>query len=736
MKLRLHFNSLTKIDQRVFVSPGVRCTLDEDRVAEGGDLSNVRLNVNWRLESPDVLEQRLNTALTTGLPMPRPARKDCTTTCLSFLLWAVSKSTNWFNQPNKHLKSRSYEQSPCNRIFEAAPEGRQQEERLATKTRLVQDWLKQQQAEHLIMPNEATTVLPYMDKRQAHSTFVLDTERLLRFEHVDQSVDLVYSNGLAVDDILAPLAEERVMERNDASEALANQLAAAKPQHSRYGNIVMGAKGTVPECNEIASFSFFNSVWNNSEEKHYKKTIKLRKWMPFAKCDTCANHRLAMANTACPEEKARLRALQKEHLERVKRERLSYLVRQRLSIMYPARFISLIIDGADSSTMQIPHLSERSHASDACPKVKMHILGCIAHGRDTYAFTCPPHIAQGNNITIQVIDRVLIDIKRKEGSIPPVLHIQLDNTTKQNKGRYLMAYLGYLVQQGVVKEAYCNFLPVGHTHEDIDQFFSRVSVYTRHHNAPDPETLRDCIRRCFKKYGKTPIVAGWDTVANLSAYFKKYTHTSMSKDITLYYQLRIMMGRSGDIAGVPIMQARTWPGADADDRSDFWRGLKPDTSYVQVFHTKPELLENCDLVPHQAQPQHIGKNPAGGERIQYTKDLLARREQIERLMVVCKSVFTKQHKTNVRRLLDALGSNLDLWNPVKFDWEDDNMEYLDGQGKCVSHAPDPVADDHQEANLYDDLHVLHTIQKERPDGRKDPCSNCSDLPFWAHPSTS
>ena len=89
-------------------------------------------------------------------------------------------------------------------------------------------------------------------------------------------------------------------------------------------------------------------------------------------------------------------------------------------------------------------------------------------------------------------------------------------------------------------------------------------------------------------------------------------------------------------------------------------------------------------------------------------------------MVVCKSVFTEQHKTNVRRLLDALGSNLDLWNPVKFDWEDDNMEYLYGQGQYVSHAPDPVADDHQEANLYDDLHVLHTIQKERPDGSKDP----------------
>ena len=109
--------------------------------------------------------------------------------------------------------------------------------------------------------------------------------------------------------------------------------------------------------------------------------------------------------------KIELKSLQREHLTRVKRERLSYVTRQQLAIKYPDHYLSLIIDGADSSNCTLPHLAERSHASDACPKVKMHILGCIAHGRDTYAFTCPPHIAQGHNITIQVVDRVLLDIK-------------------------------------------------------------------------------------------------------------------------------------------------------------------------------------------------------------------------------------------------------------------------------------------------------------------------------------
>jgi hypothetical protein len=47
--------------------------------------------------------------------------------------------------------------------------------------------------------------------------------------------------------------------------------------------------------------------------------------------------------------------------------------------------------------------------------------------------------------------------------------LQLDNTCKQNKARFLMAFLGDLVSRGIFREIYVSFLPVGHTHEDIDQ---------------------------------------------------------------------------------------------------------------------------------------------------------------------------------------------------------------------------------------------------------------------------
>lgn len=716
-KLRIYFNNLSKIDQRHFVSAGERCSLDGERIRKGGGMGGVKMYTHWRLESPARLELALNTAALTHRPMPTPLHRECVTVCQGFLMWAVGKSRSWFNQRTVHNQSRQRDFVCADRVFQPAPVRRQEEDRMSAKTKYITDWLDGQKEEHLIMPNETTTILPYITKRQAHATFALDLERKLLFKHAAESVDLVYRIGCVLDDIESPAAAES--QSNPDAEQAANALASTPHKLCRYGNIVMGLRSALPECPWVATISFFGNVWNNTKDKLYKKTVKLRKWMPFAKCDTCAQHRLLMAGTRCPDEHGKLKALQAEHLRRVKRERESYQLRQQLAILHPADYLSIIIDGADSSTYQLPHLAERSHESDACPKIKMHVLGCIVHGRDTYAFTCPPHIAQGHNITIQVLHDVLVNIKRTEGSIPPIINIQLDNTTKQNKGRYLMAYLGYLLQQGVTKEAYCNFLPVGHTHEDIDQFFSRVSVYNRHHNALDPASLRANIRKSFKKYGKSPIVAGWDAVANLSTFFAGYTDASMSTDITLYYQLRIMMGRSGDIAGIPIMQARTWPGAPARDTTDWWRGLTPNTSYVRVFKQSPRLVGNCAAVPPQQQPQHVGKNSFSSERLNYTTELSAQRYYIEKLM--CKPVFGEAHKANMRRLMDDLSSNLDADNPVVFGWDAGDMDYIYGQGQYEVNDSSVLQNEPASQNIFDNsASVLRAIQKERPNGMKDP----------------
>ena len=721
VKLRLYFWRLPKADQRHFLSAGVRCDLDRERIAKGGDLSNLKLYTNFRLERPSILEERLTMALMDPTyRLPDPCVSECRGVCQEFLLRAVGRSIAFFNQSTPKVKSRSGPMSEADCVFATNPIRKVFQQRLALKAKYVTDWLDKQREEHLVMPNEDATVLPYVDRREAHALFVVDTERLLQFEHADKSRDLCFSSCLAMAD-LDDSVDEGVLDEEAILRV--NALAQARPAMSRYGNICLGLRTELPVHKDVASATWFRHVWEKFEDcngKRYKETAKIRKWMPFAKCDQCSVHRERMSKTRDPAERKKLKAIQALHLERVRRERLSYAVRQRLSHSDPDRYLSVIIDGADSSPYMIPHFCYRSHRTDATPKVKMHVLGAIVHGRGTYAFTCPPHIAQGHNVTIQVLHEILVATQRIEGKIPPILNLQLDNTTKQNKGKYLVGYLGFLLRSGVIKEAYMNFLPVGHTHEDIDQFFSRVSTYSRRMNILTPSDLCQAIRCCYKKYGMAPIVKQWKEVANVSAYFQPYLTKDLSKDITLYYQLRIIMGRAEDVSGVPIMQARSWPGSPEDDPQDFWRGLQEDSSFVRIFKAgrQPDLCRERLRVPPQAQPQHVGKDAGTPVRLMYTEALAKQRSMIEVLMNVYSRTFTAAKRAEVIALLDALGSNLDPHRPVQFNWDAEQMHTVYNQGTYLDQDQAPPSSG--VSNLFGSVEEAKGAPALVPDGMRDP----------------
>lgn len=49
----------------------------------------------------------------------------------------------------------------------------------------------------------------------------------------------------------------------------------------------------------------------------------------------------------------------------------------------------------------------------------------------------------------------------KGGRLPPVLYVQLDNCSRENKNWVMLSYLSTLVQLGVVAKVQLGFLPVG-----------------------------------------------------------------------------------------------------------------------------------------------------------------------------------------------------------------------------------------------------------------------------------
>ena len=105
------------------------------------------------------------------------------------------------------------------------------------------------------------------------------------------------------------------------------------------------------------------------------------------------------------------------------------------------------------------------------------------------------------NLVIESIIRTIIDIYDGQlSTVPPILFLQLDNTSSTNKNNIQMVYHAALVDLGLFREVWINFLPVGHTHEDIDQMFSSLA---HAFDARPPRSLREMVEiiRSIKRGG-------------------------------------------------------------------------------------------------------------------------------------------------------------------------------------------------------------------------------------------
>jgi hypothetical protein len=206
----------------------------------------------------------------------------------------------------------------------------------------------------------------------------------------------------------------------------------------------------------------------------------------FAVCDFCKSSMLKICNPRLSSaDRMKVRAEFKQHMATVQASKKSYYRRIGRAIEYPHEFVSIIIDGCDSNTTVLPNVANKSKSQAACHEafLKHRLMGVRVHFRAhrNYLYLMPPWAAEkvGVNLTLEALSRTLVHEARwreEHGfSWPKTLYLQLDNTSKDNKNVTMFAFASYLVQQGIFEEAFLNFLPVGHTHEDIDQVFSVIS---------------------------------------------------------------------------------------------------------------------------------------------------------------------------------------------------------------------------------------------------------------------
>lgn len=114
------------------------------------------------------------------------------------------------------------------------------------------------------------------------------------------------------------------------------------------------------------------------------------------------------------------------------------------------------------------------------------VTGAIVHGRgkgpedstrahNLFRAYLSWEFTGNGNLNVECLRRVLVEVCDGDLSkLPKTLFLQLDNAS-DNKNNYVLSYLATLVEAGVFSNIYVSFLPVGHTHADIDQYFSVIA---------------------------------------------------------------------------------------------------------------------------------------------------------------------------------------------------------------------------------------------------------------------
>jgi hypothetical protein len=417
-------------------------------------------------------------------------------------------------------------------------------------------------------------------------------------------------------------------------------------------------KGLADE--DIAKLSYFRSLWNTEVEV---KHIRIRKWLRFAVCDDCIGYRQSREETR--DYKVRDKIIKEEfaHHTFVRGERHGYYKRAQ-----DENAISVIIDGSDNSQYWSPYFKDRTSSGQAAWKVALHVMGAIVHGSRAYAYTILDTCPLGANVTIDILHRVLEAELASKGKLPRVLYLQLDNTTRQCKNQYVMAWMAYLVHIGLFDEIYVSFLPKGHTHEDIDQMFSCIARYLRKHDCPSPLAFAGCIQQAYTYNSLVPVVGHLTHVANIKDWLAPFIaplETVTGGKERPWHQYHFKAHGAGGEREVR-MRVREWI-ATRDERS-FWTGLEDQKTDSAVFLTDKNTKFFLSCHPFDVTPPPIARkakrtSTQAGEVVRDTAKRLTK--DIEKLISL--RHIKGDDVVSLRASVAKLNARDDV-DPLEFDW--------------------------------------------------------------------
>ena len=133
---------------------------------------------------------------------------------------------------------------------------------------------------------------------------------------------------------------------------------------------------------------------------------------------------------------------------------------------------------------------------------------------------------------------VIINFK----SLPPHLLLQLDNAASDIKNRYLFMFLSLLTAIGVFITIEVGFLLMGHTHEDIDGTYGRMSSNLKSKDIYSLPEMMDTYRKIEDKRVFPPrlIDKVYDFKSFLNGYIKEGKNALVGHLNVQYFQFIVL----------------------------------------------------------------------------------------------------------------------------------------------------------------------------------------------------
>ena len=256
---------------------------------------------------------------------------------------------------------------------------------------------------------------------------------------------------------------------------LASQTRTVEEEETRYlppGTMYDVYAQFIATASTKCSWYTFHRCW----KQHFGKKLVFRDSYLFSVCPECTKHKLLIRHLAHDaNQRLKQRQLYNSHLKQQLADRQVYWS-LRASARLKMKSIVVILDGVDQAKFGIPRARMfGSKALDKHQRPRLHVWGALVHGRMALLTVSDGDLVKGSSTSIEILLFILTRLNNMGLDLSDYeITVQLDNTSSSNKNNPLMAMCGVLTllrRVGLIRLA---FLRVGHTHEDIDQWFGEL----------------------------------------------------------------------------------------------------------------------------------------------------------------------------------------------------------------------------------------------------------------------